>query len=188
LPVWAAIDLRNHLGADRIPQVEAIRVFLAGRYVTDKERSPEDWDPHTSGSADHSFAYLVAAALIDGAITRDTFTPQRFRDRGILALAQRIELVEDPTFTAEFPDTFNVRLEVEMSAGEQVVIHKTNPKGHPANPLTDEEIGQKFLDQAQPVLTAGRARELLHQLWRLEELDSISEIFPLTVGSREAGG
>jgi 2-methylcitrate dehydratase len=187
LPVWAAIDLRNELGEDRLAKLERITTFLAGRYVTDRQRSPDDWNPRTPGSADHSFAYLMAAALIDGEITQHTFSHERFRDPEVLELTQRIELQEDPQFTADFPETFNVRLDVELSTGERLSINKTNPKGHPANPLTDEEIGQKFLDQAEPGLTAGRAEELLHQLWRLEELESISEIFPLTVVSREVG-
>lgn len=184
LPVWAAIDLRNELGANRLEKIHKITIFLAGRYVTDKRRSPDDWDPRTSGSADHSFAYLVAAAVVDGEITRKTFTPERFRDPEILGLTQRIELEEDPQFTADFPETFNVRLEVELSTGEQLIIHRTNPKGHPANPLSDAEIEEKFLHQTRDLLTGMQARDLLDRLWRLEELQNIDEILHLSVLSR----
>ena len=66
-----------------------------------------------------------------------------------------------------------------LESGEVITVHKTNPKGHPANPLTDRELDEKFLRQAGAVLAAKQSRALLDQLWQLEKLNDIGKLFPL---------
>jgi 2-methylcitrate dehydratase len=123
--------------------------------------------------------YQIAAALVDGAITPKTFTPERFRDPTLLALVQKIDLEPDDEYTAAFPQTFNCRFEVKLKSGEVIKMHKSNPKGHPANPMTDDELEEKFSRQAKGVLPKKRSRMLLDHLWKLEELEDMKELFAL---------
>ncbi len=51
-----------------------------------------------------------------------------------------------------------------------------NPKGHPANPMTDTEIEEKFLKLTQETLTPKRAGSVLDLLWRLEAIKDVSQI------------
>ena len=44
------------------------------------------------------------------------------------------------------------------------------------NPLTDEEVGEKFDALAEPVLSEARRREVKEMIWGLERLDSISKL------------
>ncbi|MEI6121647.1 MAG: hypothetical protein WCP90_03960, partial [Opitutae bacterium] len=55
--------------------------------------------------------------------------------------------------------------------------HRTNPKGHPANPMSDHELEEKFLKQVDPVLPREQSRILLDQLWELENLDALKKLF-----------
>lgn len=177
LAIWTALELRQSVAP---AEIDAIRVCVVKRYVTSREAEPEAWAPTTRETTDHSFPYLIAAVLVDGEISERTFTPERFRDPEILALADKIEMVEDPEFSAAFPATFNCRFEARLRSGEVRSVHRTNPKGHPANPMSDREIEEKFERQAETVrLTHGQVRAILDQLWTIDDLEDISSLFPL---------
>lgn len=176
LPVWVALDLRNKLDVNNIA---ALSVYLEKRSIFTREQNPAHWDPKTRETADHSGPYLIAAALIDGAITEGTFMPRRFRDPEILSLVDKIQLKHDPAYTEAFPRTFHCRLEATLKSGEVVTTHLTNPKGHPANPLSDGDIEEKFMKQVAHQMQDARARALLEPLWRIESIKSVSEILDL---------
>lgn len=179
--IWAALELRELLGHRGLGpgDITGLRVDLVSRYVTTREESPQSWDPQTAGTADHSFAYLIAAALVDGEVTRRTLTPERFRDPEILHLLSRVELRADDEFTAAFPATLRSRVTATLTNGEVVAVEHANPKGTPANPFTDDELGEKFLEQAAEVLSASRAREVLDRLWEVDRLSAVRELMPL---------
>lgn len=176
LPVWIAFELRGKV--DR-KDIEAISVYLEKRCAVSRSENPAHWDPKSRETADHSGPYLIAAALVDGEITHRTFTPERYRDPAILALVQKISLKEDKAYTAVFPRTFECRFEVTLKSGNVITLHKANPKGHPGNPMSDDEIAQKFLKQAEDVLPGAQARALLGQLWELEKLRDIEALLAL---------
>jgi hypothetical protein len=56
------------------------------------------------------------------------------------------------------------------------------PLGAPHNPLDDRALGEKYLGLAGPVLGAARARATLAQLWRLDELDSVTGLCDALAG------
>ena len=177
LAIWVALELRTRV---RLQDIESICVYLeegSSRVVTMAD-SPEYWDPKSRETADHSFPYLIGAALVDGEITEKTFTPERYRDPAILALIRKIRFASDKAYRND-PRTFNCRIEATMKSGEVVAVHQTNPKGHPANPMSDREIEEKFLKQVQAVLPEKQSQALLDQLWQLEKLDHMKKLFGL---------
>ncbi|MBI4191211.1 MAG: hypothetical protein HY525_11820 [Betaproteobacteria bacterium] len=60
-----------------------------------------------------------------------------------------------------------------------ITVHQKNPKGHPANPMSDRELEAKFLKQVDDVLAKKQSRALLDALWTLEELDDINKLLSL---------
>ena len=177
LALWVAFELRTKVKLD---DIESIRVYLeaGSSRVADPADSPEYWNPMSRETADHSFPYLIGAALVDGEITEKTFTPERYRDPVILALIQKVRLDSDPAYKND-PRTFNCRMEATLKSGKVVSVHQTNPRGHPANPMSDKEIEDKFLKQVAPVIPQHQSRALLDQLWNLEKLASIGQLFSL---------
>jgi len=177
LLVWAALELRDKVS---VQNIKSMCVYTESRSITTPKLHPEHWDPRTRETADHSAPYLIAEALLRGSITAQSFTPEHFRDPAVLALMQRIRLEEDAAYTAAYPGTLNCRLEVTLDSGDVVTLHQVNPKGHPANPMSDQEIEDKFLRQVDALMPKPQSRALLDRLWTLEALDSIEKLFPLT--------
>jgi 2-methylcitrate dehydratase len=154
-------------------------VHIAKRFAVRRTDHPEYWDPGTRETSDHSPPYLVAAALVDGGITDRTFTPARFRDEKILALADKVTLIEDTAATRLFPGTFRVRVEIRLHSGKVLSADGENPKGHPSNPMSDDDITAKFMAQATGLLGAEDSTKLVGALWDLESVGEVGELLPL---------
>ncbi len=176
LPIIAALKLRTMINLD---DVVSIVGYVDAHVSKNDAFSPGRWDPKTRETADHSGPYLMGAALVDGEISEATMTPQRYRDPYILSLIKKIRMEEDPAYTALRPGTLNCRLQATLKSGEVVSVHEINPKGHPANPLSDDEVEQKFLKQVEELLPAAQSRALLDALWKLEDISDLGKLFEL---------
>ena len=66
-----------------------------------------------------------------------------------------------------------------MNSGEVVVVVQSNPKGHPANPMSDQELEAKFLRQVDGVISKPQARALLDRLWALDKLENMEQLLTL---------
>ena len=58
------------------------------------------------------------------------------------------------------------------------------PKGDPRNPLTDQEVEEKFDALAGPVLSKGARAKLKQAVWDLEKQKSISTLMALCTTDR----
>ena len=81
---------------------------------------------------------------------------------------KKINLTVDPELDAAFPGKRAARVAIQARGRREEILQPTR-KGDPDLPLTDEEVGDKFLELASPVLGVGKAREQLAKLWRLEK-------------------
>lgn len=177
LMVAVALELRESVKPE---EVESICVYVPKRYVSLRADYPEYWNPSTRETSDHSFPFLIGAALVDGRIDERTFTEECFRDPVILALIDRIHMDEDPAYSAAFPANYHVRMDATLKSGRVVSVHQVNPKGHPLNPMSDGEIETKFFKQAEAAgLPAAQGRALVEKIWQLEQVKDLSSLFPL---------
>jgi 2-methylcitrate dehydratase len=53
------------------------------------------------------------------------------------------------------------------------------PKGDPRNPLTDQEVEEKFSALAEGVLSSGAQKRVKEAVWNLERVGSVSELMAL---------
>lgn len=174
LPVWTAFEVRRQVD---IAEIESIRVFLNDYALGTGAYDPDRWEPKTRESADHSGPYLIGAALVYGEIDEKTYEPERLRDPTILSLIKKVRVEEDKAYSKVFPGTFNCRFEVTLRSGRVVTVHKANPKGHPANPLSDTEIEEKFTRLVAPKLDARQRSRTIERVWGLDRLEAPGSLF-----------
>jgi 2-methylcitrate dehydratase PrpD len=138
-----------------------------------------EMNPRTSFQAKFSIAYCVAVALLDGHAGLGQFTPERMSDPAIAALLAltRVSVAED--LTAKYPAAWPARLTITLVTGETLHGAADFPRGNPENPITTQELEDKFRVLVAPRFgtdTAGRAIETIA---RLESLSDIAEAFDL---------
>lgn len=171
---FAAIDAALALRDDGfVPgQVQRIEVST---YSTALEVAGNP-DPQTVPAARFSIGFAVAMALLDGRVTRDSFSPASIRDGARRALTERVTLIADPAFDAAFPARRGAKVTVTSQDGQ--VLSRTVPdrSGSPRNPLPQEAVSAKFTGLVEPVLGARGAAELASSLSCLGDLASVREL------------
>jgi 2-methylcitrate dehydratase len=173
-PIGLALELRAKVP----PQdIEAIKVQSYRVAVSTAATEPEKWDPKTRETADHSIPYLVAVALLDGAVTPASFTSQRVQDPELRALIAKMVIEEAEEFTRRYPTEYNCRMEVTDKSGQTYAAHTSYPKGHRLNPLDDSEVESKFRRLAAEVLSQRQCNRALGIAWSLEDLQNVEELF-----------
>jgi len=142
-------------------------------------RDEAKWHPRTRETADHSFPYCVAVALLDGTVTVRSFGTTRLTDPVLHALMQKIRVVEQPEFIEWYPQAMPTRVTVRTAAGKEYVRQVDFPLGHPRNPMSDREVEEKFRSLAQGKLDRARAGRVIDVVWRLDALKNVGDLMPL---------
>ena len=170
--VAAAIDVIARYAIDpaQIAHVEA-------RYHDYALRKPS-WDaaklaPRDRETADHSFPYCIAVAMLDGDCGPAQFTPERLADPTVRDLMARIDLTTDPELTALFPESFGTAIKVTMQSGAEYESVCRVPPGHPRNPMSDDQIEAKFRRLSAGMLGADSVEAAIDAVWRLDECDDV---------------
>lgn len=159
-----------------IENVEEIRIDTYRNAFLMMGGEPSRWSPTTRETADHSMPYVVACALLDGVVTDSSFSEKRMTDAAIRALMKKIKVSEDEGLTALYPESAPARVSIRHVGGELLTVDVRYPKGHARNPMSDEEIDDKFSYFVQPLLGYERSQRVLEVLWDLENVADISEV------------
>ncbi|MCW5576017.1 MAG: MmgE/PrpD family protein [Burkholderiales bacterium] len=182
-PITAALDLRSRIDAGDIVSI-VIHTYRFAWHEIGSE--PEKWRPKNRETADHSLPYIVGAVMVDGEFSDEMFSEERLRDQRISAMSDRISVVEDPELTKLFPQQVPCRMEIVTKSGGKLASLVEYPRGHHLNPMTDEEIGGKFLELANRALSPTEANALLDRLWRFDEFKSVEGVFAGTRAKEKA--
>ncbi|MFQ5483165.1 MAG: MmgE/PrpD family protein, partial [Nitrospinaceae bacterium] len=100
--IWAAMDLRERLGAANLGNIAKIRVETSFHSYEIIGKEPAKWAPQTRETADHSLPYIVAAALLEGTISLEQFDDAHLRNPKLLALMAKVTVVERREYTAVY--------------------------------------------------------------------------------------
>ena len=176
--ITPALELHKPLEGklDEIARIE-IETYDNAVYVAADTR--DKWNPTNRETADHSIPYVVAVAMSQGTFWMNDFDDERVRDPKIHALMQKIEVRATEEFNKAWPEAYPFRVTVTMKSGEKHVTEVRYAKGHPKNPLSDQEVEAKFRRLVEPIMMRPRIDQALKRLWGLEDMKGPQEIFPL---------
>ncbi len=172
-PIQAPLDsllelIRAHaIRADHVERM-VIRVGSPGANTTDNRNMP-----------DICMQHLCAVMLQDGTVDfRSSHDEKRMRERSVLALRERMQLIADPELSAAMPRREGI-VEIRLKDGREFRHHTRSVRGTPENPMTRAEVEAKSLDLLAPVLGKQRAQKLCNAVWALEKLKDARLLRPL---------
>ncbi len=121
-----------------VSEIERVRITLQprGLFAVPHHR------PTTGLEGKFSLEYIIATALLDGAIRLDAFTDTAVQRPEAQALLRKVEVFEE----AEDELPRRARVEVELRGGERRSIRVVDLRGSAEFPLTDAEVEAKFRD------------------------------------------
>jgi 2-methylcitrate dehydratase len=183
-PISAVLDLvkANDLHPDQVEKVQIRSLARAADILSD----PSKYDPRTKETADHSLPYVIAAALVGRQVTPVQFTQDKIADRKVRAQLKKVEVVADPEIEKVFPALQRVIVTITTTDGRSLTKQLDYPKGDPRNPLTDQEIEEKFAALAEGILSTARQKKLKDAIWNAEKVDSVSKLMALMTADARA--
>ena len=118
-----------------------------------------------------SIAHGVAAALLNGQAGPAQFSDESVRDLNLRDLRRRVEVVPDPQCKPG-----EAKITVQTKSRGPLASEVPIQKGYAANPLTDNDVKEKFLFLAEPVLGPTRAQRAVDFVYGLETLEDAGEL------------
>jgi len=163
----------HHIGPEDIAEVRIKTTTRCARHTGDLVKKY----PKNRESADHSSYYLTAIAIIDRQLGPDQFSPEKYSDPRVHGLIEKIvfegdEAIDEMFFCAGAS-------EIVMKDGKKYRCEVKYPKGHPRNPMTDEEIVGKFRDMAAKYMSEEEIIKIVGTVFKLDELDDIQKLTTL---------
>lgn len=129
-------------------------------------------DVSTLAAAQMSWPYALAARLVHGHCRLEAYDEAQRCDPRIAHWMSRIRLEVDSQLSEDGEPVVRVR----TVDGRQASLCVDPPLGAPGNPLRDEALEEKFFSLAGRVMPRCQTEELLEQLWRLDELESVRSL------------
>jgi len=108
--------------------------------------------------------HAIAVTLIDGCALPAQFTDTRAGADDVRQLRQRVRVDTSPQLRRD-----ETILTITMEDGRTLVHHVQHARGYsPDNPPSDQDLENKFMTLATPVIGAERSRELANRTWDLD--------------------
>jgi 2-methylcitrate dehydratase PrpD len=165
--VDCALDLaRQGIAADTIEEI----VCEVGEGTVHRLWEPLDLKRRVPNGYAGKFStpYCIAVAFLDGKAGLEQFTDERTQDPRVRALAAKVGYVINPD--DPYPRNFTGHIRARLRDGTTREVRRGHMRGGQHEPLTDEDILQKYLDNARfGGWPAERARAVAGAIDRLVE-------------------
>jgi 2-methylcitrate dehydratase PrpD len=166
LVIHPAIDACIQLKAAGITPAQVARIDLKVHpLVLELTGKPA---PTSGLEGKFSVFHSAAVALIDGAGGEAQYADARVNAPEVVSLRARIHAEVDASMAL---DAMHVTATLTDGSRREIAIDHC--VGSQLQPMTDAQLGAKFLDQCAPVLGRARAEGALASLWRMDDQEDL---------------
>lgn len=147
-----------------------VKTYQAAINITDNDK------PTTEYASKFSLQFCTALSFLKGRGSLEDFNEQTLWDEEIRSLMERVEVAVDPKIDALYPEKWGAKVEVHLKNGDVIVKETDFPRGDPENPVSADELCQKFLGLAIR-FKDGEGEAFSKKVLQLEALDNLGELF-----------
>jgi 2-methylcitrate dehydratase PrpD len=171
----AARQLRSSIAPEDISKIDIAvgeTVYKHGWWQPER--------PLTPIGAQMNIGYATAAALLDGNVLPEQFTPERLDADDIwkLIAATTVHL-DEALARADITERFRTDVAVTTRDGAVHQARVVAPHGAPTDPVTNDELVAKFHALADRVTNRGRAEAIERAVVGLDDLDDTDYLIDL---------
>jgi 2-methylcitrate dehydratase PrpD len=119
--------------------------------------------------------YIMATTLLRGKIDLLSFDAEFLNSEAVRKLMTKVEVTGSSDLDRHFPKYWSGRVTVKAGGkiySEAVII----PKGEIGNPMARDELEQKFLSLATPIIGHSQARAVIADIGSLDRRDSLEPL------------
>ncbi len=176
--IEAALEIRARAGLQPgdIAAVRA-RVGVWGRAMSEPLAMRRA--PPSASAAMNSVPFIVSAALVRGGVALTDFSAAGRADPAVLAMAARFDIVFDPALINPVGLEPGI-LEITTVAGAVLTARVEQPRGHPARPLSWDDMAEKFRRLAGYAARPLAAAQVERIIAAVAALDTLPDVRGLT--------
>jgi len=157
--------------------IESVTVTTIAR-ACDILFDPHKYNPQSRETADHSLPFCLASALIDQKITTESFSEENISRPEIRQVMNKIKGEASVEFEMLFPEKQPSRITIKTNDGKVFSQYLEYPKGDPREPMTEEDLDNKFYSLASGVITDKKFLEIKSAVYNCENI-SIPEFMSI---------
>jgi len=161
----------KELRKDTIKKI-SVRIFSIGSHLGEKR-------PQTMESAQYSLPFVIGAIIADGELIPEQFTEKGLSNPDILGIADKVELIHSPELDRYFPKAIPSEIEIETTSRESYTTRVMTPKGDATNPMSAEELLNKFRKLASRQIDSKISEKVIEVIRNLDKLARVNELFDL---------
>ncbi len=136
--------------------------------------------PKNELQAKFSMEFCMAILLLERKAGLEQFTDAVVNRADVQAMIGKVSFSVHPEAEAAGFDKMTTIIEIEMDDGRVIKGRADFGKGSPANPMSDEELSEKFRQcAAWGGLDRERANAILALVWKIESLTDVNDLVKL---------
>jgi 2-methylcitrate dehydratase PrpD len=133
--------------------------------------------PKNELQAKFSMEFCMAILILERKGGLEQFTDEVVNRPDVQAMIERIDFGVHPEAEAAGFDKMTTIIEIELTDGRRIKGQADFGKGSPANPMSDEELAEKFRQCARwGKLPEENIGTVLDMLWNIEKLKDVNEL------------
>ena len=133
---------------------------------------PTKYRPESRETADHSLPYCLAAAMVDKKITTESFSDEKLQDPRIYEVIDKIKGEPSQEFEKMFPAKQPSKVVVTTNDGQEFSEYLEYPKGDPREPMTMDDLENKFNSLAGDKFDSNAKSQLKDHIFDSENMST----------------
>jgi 2-methylcitrate dehydratase PrpD len=162
-----ALSQKAQVGADDIAQFE-ILVHPDVIRITGVDQ------PGSGLMSKFSANHAAAVSFIDRAGGVNQFTNEKAQNSEVMGLRKLVNIVPSTHLELDQAQATLIK-----KSGEQVQVRIEHAKGTVQNPMSDEDIQGKFIQNASSCIGPAQIQQISNLVWRLEQLNDLNSLTSL---------
>ena len=167
-PIDAVLKIvkENNIGPEQVKKI-TIGVLRAGAPLI-AEPIESKYNPQSIVDAQFSMPFGAAAALLYGRAGLKEFQPSTIRSKPVGEMMRKVECIVDPELDRTFPQQWRATAEILTQDGKQYSTTVEYPKGDPENPLSWEEMIERFHDLTGQIMKKDQRLKIVEAVQKLD--------------------
>jgi 2-methylcitrate dehydratase PrpD len=133
-------------------------------------------NPQSIVDAQFSMPFGAAVAILYGKASLDEYSSANIHSAEVKKMMNRIRCIEVPELDKEFPQRWPALATIKTKTDQEYLVKIDYPKGDPENPLSQDELIQKFKGLTAPVYSKDRMNKIIDKIKTLERTDSLKAL------------
>jgi 2-methylcitrate dehydratase len=174
--VHAGLDIHRQVGGDP-GKLRQITVAIADTPSLRRQKNdPGRIDPTSREAADHSFNFLAAVAIVDGAFGLAQFENARWDAKAVRDVMGRLEIVCDASLNPRSPGGFPCAIRAKGTDGKDYVAEVLDPPGFSRTGLDANAVTDKFHAITSNRLSQATRDRIIESVMALDTRPNVSDL------------